>query len=147
VEAEFDSLMDGLTRVQDEKHLARLLPVARWGQLILDRTEAEWQSLVALRAAKPLSEWYRGDYLQSKLWAGLRELVLENDGGRCLVCRQPASVVHHTTYDNDVMRGLDLRFLWSLCGFCHKAVEFDGGRKLSVFESSARLELMCKQQR
>jgi hypothetical protein len=142
----FDCIMNWICQIQKKKCLSgELEPVLRWASLILRDSEEEWQSLVALRKTKPLSEWYRQDYLQSNLWKSLRAIVLENDGNRCLLCDAEARFVHHVSYDDTIMRGLDLRCLWFLCGGCHDAVEFDGDRKLSIFESSTRLEARYRQ--
>lgn len=73
------------------------------------------------------------DYLKSSLWAGIRSVVLKNKSWRCQCCPDKATQVHHQKYDEQTMKGEDLRNLVPLCRKCHKRVEFWGkkgtGRK------------------
>jgi hypothetical protein len=64
------------------------------------------------------------EYLASKLWAEVRERVLERDRRRCLCCKRPAIQVHHSSYNTDTLAGRDLRWLASVCGGCHLDIEF-----------------------
>jgi len=58
------------------------------------------------------------EYLQTDAWKERRQLVLQRAGGLCEGCRQePASEVHHLTYDH-----IGSEFLWELvaiCRWCH----------------------------
>lgn len=75
-----------------------------------------------------------GDYLQSKLWLGIRYRVLKRDRHICRMCEERAWQVHHQRYDLATMSGRDLRRLNSLCGNCHEKLEFDGATKRSAEE-------------
>ncbi len=141
-----DCIMSGVSGMENKNFLSEQLgDLVRWGVLILTQSEDEWQQLVCLRKSKSLSDWYRQDYLKSVLWKELRSIVLGIDDNECQLCQKRAHCVHHVGYDDFIMRGLDLRYLWSLCNKCHEDVEFDGGRKMSIFQSSSRLESMYKQ--
>lgn len=70
-------------------------------------------------------------YLNSELWATIRARILARDKKLCIVCgKRPARAVHHVTYAQRVMEGNDDAQLLSICGGCHKTIEFDWGRKL-----------------
>lgn len=62
--------------------------------------------------------WY-SDYLQSIRWQTKRNLVCKRDNNICQGClKNPASDVHHTTYDHV---GNEFLFeLISLCRSCHQ---------------------------
>jgi len=90
--------------------------------------------------------WYRDDYLSGDLWKGIRGRVLERDGGRCVACGKPAQVVHHKSYDKDVLAGYRDDLLVSLCNPCHSAIEFDGKKKLTLRQANERLKAMCESQ-
>ena len=64
-------------------------------------------------------------YLDSELWAEIREKVLERDGERCRLCGKQAGQVHHTSYAREVLTGQDLHRLAAICGGCHLYIEFD----------------------
>lgn len=59
-------------------------------------------------------------YLKSDLWAGIRERVMRAAGGKCKCCQRPASAVHHSRYDYNVMRGDTIVGLYAVCDSCHK---------------------------
>jgi hypothetical protein len=70
------------------------------------------------------------EYLESKLWAGIRERVLERDKYRCRLCNLKALSVHHTSYDKETLLGLELKWLAAICSSCHRRIEFTAeGRK------------------
>lgn len=64
-------------------------------------------------------------YLASDLWKTIRERVWVRDGLACRVCNSRAEVVHHTSYDRDVLDGNRDEALVSLCHDCHSAIEFN----------------------
>lgn len=107
--------------------------------------------------AREAREWYKrrgeallrcgfatyDDYLRSELWATIRKRVLERDAGECKGCGKPASQVHHLSYGDVTLRGDRLDKLVSLCGDCHRFVEFMSPRrklgKVSVLATAKRL--------
>jgi hypothetical protein len=86
------------------------------------------------------------EYCKSQLWRETRQRVLVRDGHGCLICRQPATGVHHEKYTEANLRGTTLRYLWSLCQRCHEAIEVDEkDRKVSLTEARKRLRKLCDQ--
>jgi hypothetical protein len=64
------------------------------------------------------------DYLQSDLWLGIRQLVMDRAGGLCECCGRPAQCVHHFLYHIGVVNGKRTDPLVALCMGCHKEGEF-----------------------
>lgn len=64
------------------------------------------------------------EYLQSKLWAEIREATFALKGRCCTLCKEEATQVHHELYDIDVLEGRCLRYLWPICYFCHHKIEY-----------------------
>lgn len=80
------------------------------------------------------------EYLASDEWKSIRERRLARRP-RCLVCESAAVVVHHMSYDERTMLGLDGTYLVCLCHRCHERIEIDGvGGKRTLRE--ANLELL-----
>ena len=67
------------------------------------------------------TRWYYDEYLKSDEWRERRKLVLERANHICEGCLvSPASVVHHTNYDNV---GDEVLFdLVALCHDCHRKI-------------------------
>lgn len=63
-------------------------------------------------------------YIASSLWKEIRSRVLIRDNHLCLACGAMANVVHHRSYDREVMDGKRDGDLVSLCFGCHEAIEF-----------------------
>lgn len=63
------------------------------------------------------------------------------DEKTCRRCGESATVVHHKSYAYDVMLGYRDEALVSLCGPCHRFIEFDNGRKTTLDKANARLAL------
>ncbi len=84
--------------------------------------------------------WYHDIYLRSSLWRSIRLRVLTRDDNTCQCCREAADVVHHKSYDEEVMIGNRDGDLISLCFECHEFIEFDGDRKTTLAEANERLE-------
>ena len=61
---------------------------------------------------------YKERYLNSKAWAETYEKFFEQVGRQC-ICGDPATQVHHKTYDNIGKEDL-LTELVGLCGDCHR---------------------------
>jgi hypothetical protein len=81
------------------------------------------------------------DYLNSSLWRAIRNRALKQAKGKCALCGEDASEVHHTSYSEDVMRGKDQSGVTCLCHTCHDLAEFDGERKTNQGEANNRLLL------
>lgn len=60
------------------------------------------------------------DYLKSDLWKKIRKSVIDNNEGFCKFCHEKAKYVHHSSYDLDTMKGLNLRHLHPVCRSCHE---------------------------
>ena len=56
------------------------------------------------------------DYLKSDLWRSIRDKLLP---ATCECCSEPATVVHHTSYALDVMKGENKIHLHPVCNSCH----------------------------
>lgn len=83
-------------------------------------------------------------YLESALWKTIRQRVLDRDGNTCKRCGKGAQVVHHKSYDREVLDGFRDEALVSLCKRCHEEIEFtfdkNGGRaKNSLRQANAKL--------
>jgi 5-methylcytosine-specific restriction endonuclease McrA len=63
-------------------------------------------------------------YLNSDLWNGIRNAIMDRDSRTCGICRQTANHVHHFSYTRPVLLGLELDQLVSLCAQCHRRLEF-----------------------
>jgi len=60
------------------------------------------------------------DYLLTLEWAETRDLAIRLAGGRCQRCGEPASEVHHLTYER---LGCErLRDLMPICERCHQNI-------------------------
>jgi len=71
----------------------------------------------------PLSLEYE-DYKKTKLWKQIKSRVLIRDDHLCRRCGAKADLVHHLSYDVEVMLGqLDSKLV-SLCSGCHEIVHF-----------------------
>jgi len=61
------------------------------------------------------------DFLDSKYWKIVREMVLKRDNNQCRICSTKTGLqVHHDTYKNHFNEHLHLEDLLTLCGDCHK---------------------------
>lgn len=63
-------------------------------------------------------------YWNSRQWKTIRRRVLERDSYSCTCCGKRAETVHHRSYDREVLSGKRDADLVSLCGSCHKEIEF-----------------------
>ncbi len=80
-------------------------------------------------------DWYRPKYLKSKGWKDIKRKVFERDSSLCHRCGGKATAVHHRRYEEEVMQGLDLSALVSICDGCHNVVHYDDfGRKRTQSE-------------
>ncbi len=78
-------------------------------------------------------------YLQSELWASIRDKVLQ--GATCACgCGQPANQVHHKAYTEANLMGTTLRGLVAINHDCHYEIEFSEERKVSLGEANHELK-------
>ncbi|CAN7782845.1 hypothetical protein LJR175_008249 [Variovorax sp. LjRoot175] len=72
---------------------------------------------------------YQGQYLPSALWKEIKERVLERDQRICQSCGGRGSVVHHRSYERDVLEGRNDAMLATVCSGCHNIIHFtDDGK-------------------
>lgn len=71
------------------------------------------------------------EYLRSDLWAEIRRNVFAVKGHRCELCKEDADECHHELYDEDILDGRCLRYIWPICHCCHVSIEFlpDGTKR------------------
>ena len=62
------------------------------------------------------------DYLNSPLWRKIRRRVFKRDGRLCCRCGGKAKIVHHRSYEPEVMRGNGDDQLVSVCDPCHELI-------------------------
>lgn len=79
------------------------------------------------------------DYLSSPLWWEIRSRVLDRDGHKCRACGHHANQVHHRKYSVLAMAGSDLSDLESICGKCHKRIEFRYSTKRPLHMANTKL--------
>jgi len=63
-------------------------------------------------------------YLASSNWKLIKDIVLKNRK-QCSFCFTPASLVHHSSFDIEVLLGKDLTKLHSVCSSCHSKCKVD----------------------
>lgn len=59
------------------------------------------------------------EFLQTSYWKAVREKVMEESDGKCDICGDEATDVHHTTYENHGREHDHLEDLISVCSSCH----------------------------
>jgi 5-methylcytosine-specific restriction endonuclease McrA len=84
-------------------------------------------------------------YLQSDLWRSIRSRVLASKGGKCVLCDDPASEIHHNGYRKEHLDGRQLNFLFPLCRKCHQFIEYDGKRKRTFPQTRKAFKRLLKQ--
>lgn len=74
---------------------------------------------------------YHTEYLPSKLWAKIKRRVLKRDGKKCQSCGGYGIVVHHRSYEREVLEGNADHLLATVCEGCHNIIHFleDGTRR------------------
>ena len=80
-------------------------------------------------------------YLRSKLWWGIRELVLSREAYQCQGCGRGAECVHHRQYDKATMAGDTIGHLVAFCHSCHGKVEFKANH---VKRLGREVDKMCR---
>lgn len=78
-------------------------------------------------------------YLRCKIWTDIKACLLTDR--QCVVCGEPANVLHHTDYSYETMRGNNPGSLIPMCRDCHYQIEFDdnGNKIFSLSAVNARL--------
>lgn len=82
------------------------------------------------------------EYLDSPLWAEIRQRVLTRDNHLCLCCGKKATQVHHRNYRVTALTGDQIHSMFSICGRCHKWIELekDGSKShISAVGRKARI--------
>lgn len=84
---------------------------------------------------------YETEYLKTKLWTKtIKPRVLKRDGGICRSCGSSGKVVHHRSYDRDVLEGTNDAMLVTVCEWCHEIIHFEeDGTKRSLADTDAVL--------
>lgn len=83
-------------------------------------------------------------YLDSPLWATIRQRVFVRDGRCCAGCGGRATQVHHRDYDANTMAGDTITGLLSVCHDCHEEAEMTpAGEKQSPSEANAHLDRLA----
>lgn len=78
---------------------------------------------------------YQNKYLESKPWKKIKRRVLKRDKNICLRCGGKGTVVHHRSYEREVLEGDADHLLATVCSACHEVIHFDDkGRKRSFEE-------------
>lgn len=80
------------------------------------------------------------DYLDSPLWKIIRDKIFARDGWKCTAsgCKYKHRrgriklEAHHVSYALPVLLGIDPGSIVTVCYHCHKRMEFDGKKKLSL---------------
>jgi hypothetical protein len=89
------------------------------------------QDQAAIRLGYSSYEFYRS----CLLWQTIKRRVLQRDRRICRCCWfQRATEVHHHSYADDVMRGLNDVLLSSVCKDCHHLIHYDGSRWRKTWE-------------
>ena len=84
------------------------------------------------------------DYLNSPMWAEIRERVWNRDNGTCVACDAPGHCVHHRSYKDRVLRGEWDSDLITLCDACHKYIEFESdGSKIPSSNPKRKEQLLA----
>ena len=92
---------------------------------------------------------YKEEYLKSYLWKKIRRRILKRDSNKCRFCGGEATLVHHMSYEHEVLEGKADHMLVSLCPGCHKYLHFDDDGSMRtnedvnnlLFNSAAPTEL------
>jgi hypothetical protein len=85
-------------------------------------------------------EWYRPVYLTTKEWAKIKRRIMKRDAKLCRRCGGKGTTVHHRSYGDDVMQGLNDDQLASVCEGCHTFIHADeAGNKRSAEETDRLL--------
>lgn len=79
------------------------IPLRSHKKGVVGRVVSRLRRLRGLKPPKRKDEYTV--YLASALWQRIRRRIFDRDGGLCRACGSPAEVVHHQSYDRDVLDG------------------------------------------
>ena len=83
-------------------------------------------------------------YLKSSVWKLIRKQILLRDNYKCVVCNEPAQIVHHKDYNAHTLAGKHPENLVSLCKVCHNKIEFDLAKKRTLKKANRKLKSLSK---
>lgn len=120
--------------------------MAKNGRLLdkADRQGKSYASRDQYLAACRLGSY--GQYLASSLWKNVRQKVFKKKGRLCVACGGVATQVHHLRYHRRDLLGQSMRYMVPICQPCHKAVEYDGTKKVSLKVANERLSSLMLSQ-
>jgi hypothetical protein len=78
----------------------------------------EWEQVLRLARRNGVLKAVYRNYLASTCWQSTRDRRMAMSGGLCVLCRNPATEVHHVTYAN-VPREKTVDIV-PLCRECHE---------------------------
>jgi hypothetical protein len=85
------------------------------------------------------------EYLASLLWDKIRTEIMRRAAGRCHLCHNVATQVHHSKYTRENLLGTNLKGLNAICATCHRGIEIkDDGTKRTPEEVAAVLAICRK---
>lgn len=120
-----------------EKTRSNKFAIKRYDKLYRERKGAKGYEGAGFQSYK--------EYLESPLWAEIREDKLKKRNYECCCCGGRATQIHHSSYDKKVMAGEDDgRFLYAVCKDCHHKLEFTDGKKNSLEEANKKLRAIIK---
>ena len=67
-------------------------------------------------------DYYNNEYLKSDAWSRKRYVVLKRDNWRFVYCGNRATQVHHLKYAKKNFGKEPIKWLVSICKFCHEAM-------------------------
>ena len=77
---------------------------------------------------------YQGEYLESQEWKKIKRRSLKRDGNVCARCGGRGTIVHHRSYEREVLEGKADHLLVTVCAPCHEVIHFDDSGKKRPFE-------------
>jgi hypothetical protein len=72
-------------------------------------------------------------YLESDYWLEIRDAAFKINGCVCLLCREPAVALHHTSYEQRVLEGRDLTKLVPVCSTCYERIQYAPNKRKRSF--------------
>lgn len=76
---------------------------------------------------------YNTEYLSSKIWGKIKRRILKRDKKICFLCGGSGSIVHHKSYEREVLEGNADHMLITVCDGCHNIIHFnENGSKRSA---------------
>lgn len=112
-----------------------------------DEINRKFEEFVKSRLESPVSSDdvmmmdYHRVYLSSKLWGKIKRRVLKRDNKTCIFCEGKATIVHHRSYDREVLQGNADHMLASLCMACHNYIHIDDTGNRRSMEETDRILL------